>query len=206
MSMVTKRIRSTIASSGTLAFMKLLIALLGTMLFCSPVPGLSKSPKTKTIQTPDGPVTAITAAVDPTHQEFAVASAAQRAELDALAFQATDFVKAYLPGVSTPTLSDLDMAFSIWQKTGDSRYTEHQVIEILGAYLGKKLADDFQMDWAIVTDQYGKDFAVRGRKYEVTAFPFSSVLKRIERQQHDFMVGIYYTVQDLSMNGTAKLR
>ena len=186
--------------------MKLLIIVLAMVMSSTPFPALATSPATKTIQTPDGPVTTTTTNVDPTHQDIVLASAQQRAELDALATQATGFLKTYLPGRAEPSLVNLDMAFSVWQQTKDPIYTEHQVIEILGAYLGKKLADDFQMNWVIVIDQYGRDFGVRGRKHEIMAFPFASVVKRIEKKQHDFMVGVYYAVRDTSMSGKAKLR
>ena len=43
----------------------------------------------------------------------------------------------------------------------------------------------------MVTDQDGTDYAVRAKKFEVMSFPFSSVEKRVERNQYDFMVGIY---------------
>jgi hypothetical protein len=57
------------------------------------------------------------------------------------------------------------------------------------------------MEWVHVTDEYGTDLAVRARKYEVTSFPFSSVAKRIQNKQYDFMVGVYYAVQDAIASG-----
>ncbi|MDH5786239.1 MAG: DUF3806 domain-containing protein, partial [Chromatiales bacterium] len=105
------------------------------------------------------------------------------------------FVKSYLPHVTNPSLKDYDEAFRLWQIEKERRYTEQQIIEILGACLGNKLITDFQMEWVVVTDEYGTDFAVRGKRFEIISFPFSSVVKRIENNQYDFMVGVYHTVR-----------
>ena len=57
------------------------------------------------------------------------------------------------------------------------------------------------MEWVTVEDQYGTDYAVRSRKMEVLSFPFSSVSKRVENSQCDFMVAVYHTVDHTLKNG-----
>ena len=167
---------------------------------------MSASSETKTLQTPNGPVTATMETVEPTPQKTVIASSRQLLTIDALASQATGFVAAYRPGVSSPSLKDFDEAFRLWQKEKRRRYTEQQVVQMLGAYLGNQLVADFQMEWVMVTDQYGTDYAVRSKKYEVMSFPFSSVVKRIENNQYEFMVGVYHTVQDTIASGNYKTR
>jgi len=121
----------------------------------------------------------------------------QIAPINAFAARTHDFVATYLPDVSNPSLKDFDEVFYRWQKTKDRRYTDQQVIGILGAYLGNLLVTDFQMEWVIVTDQYGSDYAVKAKKYKVIACPFASVSKRVERNQFEFMDGIYQAVKRL---------
>ena len=77
---------------------------------------------------------------------------------------------------------------------------------MLGAYLGNNLVEELEMEWVVVTDKYGTDYAVRGKKYEVLSFPFSSVMKRIENNQYDFMAGVYYVVQVMIASGDYKVR
>ncbi len=77
---------------------------------------------------------------------------------------------------------------------------------MLGAYLGNQFITEFQMEWVVVTDQFGTDYAVRAKKYEVMSFPFSSVEKRVDNNQYDFMVGIYYILKHNIENGDYRPR
>ncbi len=167
---------------------------------------MSDEPRTKIIDTPDGPITTTTTTVEPTPQEIKVVNLNETQAIDACASQGNRFVSTYLPRVTNPSLKDYDEAFSLWQADEKRRYTEQQVIEILGACLGNKLIADFQMEWVIVKDEYGTDFAVIGKKYEVMSFPFSSVSKRIENNQYDFMVGVYHTVRSIIESDEYKAR
>lgn len=188
--------------------MKILLVVVALVLCVAAGAALLKQSQseTKTINTSDGQVTATSKTVDPTPQEIVLASVEQCLVFDKLVLKAKNFVVVYLPGVSNPTLKDYDEAFRIWQKSKDGRYTEHEVIEMLGAYLGNNLVEELQMEWVVVTDKYGTDYAVRGKKYEVLSFPFSSVMKRIENNQYDFMAGVYYVVQDMIASGNYKVR
>jgi hypothetical protein len=167
---------------------------------------MPQDPKTETIQTPNGPITATTKTVDPTPQTIELVSSEQVIAINALASRAKSFAAAYLPGTANPSLSDFDEAFRLWQRDEKPRYTEQQVIEVLGAHLGNQLIADFQMEWVTVSDQYGTDYAVRAVKYEVMSFPFSSVAKRIESTQYDFMAGIYHTIKHAIASGEYKTR
>ena len=167
---------------------------------------MAETPKTTTIQTPAGPVTAKTVTVEPTPQKIETVSAKQRISIDAAAAKANRFVSDYLPGVSNPSLTDFDLAFSLWRAEARRRYTEQQVIDILGAYLGNRLAADFQMEWVLVTDQDGTDYAVRGKRFEVMSFPYASVAKRIENKKHEFMASVYYAIKDTISKGDYKAR
>lgn len=163
-------------------------------------------PESGSIQTPDGPINVTRRTVEPVPQKVELVGVKQRLAFDALSSQAGAFVLAYVPAATSPTLKDFDEAFRRWQKETKPRYTQQQVVEVLGAYLGNRLIADFQMEWVEVTDQHGTDYAVRGKEVEVMSFPFSSVAKRIRADQYDFMAGVYYTVQDAIASGRYKKR
>lgn len=160
----------------------------------------------KSIETPTGSVSVTKETVNPAPQNIVMVSPTQNREIDRLAAMLPNFVATYRPRVLKPTLKDVDEAFRVWQTEKKRHYTQQQVVEILGAYLGNKLASDFQMEWVLVTDSYGTDFAVRGKKQEVMSFPFSSVSKRIQNKEYDFIEGVYYTVKHMMASGEYKSR
>lgn len=187
----------------TLATMKISSSLLCVLSLIHAGAAISE---TKTIQTPNGSVTATSKTVEQSPQSIKHATRNERLGIDKSASQARAFASAYLPGVSNPSLKDFDEAFRLWQREKTRRFTEDQVIELLGSYLGNRLVADFQMEWVVVTDKYGTEYAVRGKKVEVISFPFASVAKRIENNQYDFMVGVYYMVQDTIAGGDVRSR
>jgi hypothetical protein len=54
-------------------------------------------------------------------------------------------------------------------------------LQCLGVTLGDALAQEFQMEWVTVEDEYGKDPALRFPGTTVIAFPLTMISKRIER-------------------------
>lgn len=159
-----------------------------------------------TFDTPDGPVTATKKTVPPVPQKISVVGPKELTAFDQASAKALKFVADYVPGATSPKLTDFDKAFYLWQKEKKRRYSEQQVIEMIGAYLGNQLVKDFQMEWVVVNDQYGTDYAVRGRQKEVMSFPFAAVDKRIQRKEHEFVVGVYQTVKHTLADSEIKAR
>lgn len=166
---------------------------------------MAQSKKTETFETSSGSVTTTVETVESVPQTIVAADKKEIAEIDELAAKAKMFVATFLPGASTPTLKDCDEALYRWQRA-KGRYTDKQITSMLGAYLGNKLISDFQMEWVVVTDQNGTDYAVRAKKYEVMSFPFSSVSKRIEKNQSGVMVAVYEIVKHTIARGDYKAR
>jgi hypothetical protein len=52
------------------------------------------------------------------------------------------------------------------------------------------------MEWVVVEDEYGTDYAVRSKTVEVMGFPFSTVMKRIDDQQFDFLDGVFHALKE----------
>ncbi len=158
------------------------------------------------IDTPDGEVIAHDTNVEPTPQTITVVAGDDLNWLQSLGGDGPKFVSTYLPSVTDPTLKDYDAAFRAWQQDQSPRYDDQQVIQIIGGYLGNRCVSDFDMEWVTVTDEYGTDYAVRSTKVELMSFPFSTVLKRIEDEEYDFVHGVYYTVKEMLTNGEYKVR
>ena len=170
---------------------------------CSDAP-VRRSPIT--IKTPQGNVIAHESIGEPTPQKVVPVGGNELKRLQSLAAQGPRFVAAYLPETKEPELKDYDLAFRAWQTSKSPSHSKEQVIEILGGYLGNKCVADFDMEWVTVTDEIGTDYAIRSKSVEVMAFPFSTVLKRIEDNQYDFLHGVYHTIGHTLATGDYKSR
>jgi hypothetical protein len=166
----------------------------------APLTGKSSDEVTRNISTPTGDITLKTKSLDPVPQQIVPVDALELARIQALDDAAPNFLAAFKPGAQ-PSLKSYDEAFAAWQRDPGLRFTEDAVVGHLGACLGNRLAADFDMEWVVVSDEYGTDLAVRSRRYDLLSFPFSSVAKRIENRQFDFMEGVYYAVQDTIARG-----
>jgi hypothetical protein len=175
-----------------------LLALLLAAIGCSDV---SNNQSTITIKTPDGNVVANKSTVDPVSQKITAVTGDELKGLQTLTQDAPTFVAAYLPQTPDPDLKDCDLAFRAWQISDNKQHSSQQVVEILGGYLGNKCVADFDMEWVTVTDEYGTDYAVRSKTVDVMAFPFSTVLKRIENNEHDFLYAVYYAIKQTLESG-----
>lgn len=153
------------------------------------------------VETPEGSVSATRTTVDPVPQEIQPVSDEVREMFRGFSELGPEFTKYYVPESLESGLKLYDQAFSAWQLADSKAHSDQQVVEILGAILGNRLVDDFDMEWVVVNDEYGTDYAVRGKVIDVMAFPFSTVLKRITNVEHDFMYGVYYTVKDRIESG-----
>lgn len=162
-------------------------------------PGASK--KVETLETPDGPITVTTTTIDNTPQTIVPATADQIAAIQAMEAQGKAFVNAYLPGVHSPTLKDYDEAFGMWQQEATPRFTPQHVISTLGAALGMKMREDLPLEWVVVQDAAGTDYALRGLKVEVVTYPFASVSKRLDRRDEPFMASLHFSVKHMLANG-----
>lgn len=167
---------------------------------------MSDEPKPVRVQTPDGLITAKKTVIDPTPQKIAAVTGDKLKRLQSLGADGPQFVATYLPKVSDPDLKDYDRAFRAWQVSDNKQHSKEQVIEVLGGYLGNKCIADFNMEWVIVADEYGTDYAIRGVKVEVMGFPFSTVLKRIEANEYDFLYGVYHSLKQTLESGDYKQR
>lgn len=172
-------------------------------LILAPFIGQAKQQESKTISLPEGSISVTSKKVPSVPQEIVPLHGEKLREIIELDRAAVQFLFAYQLG-TTPSLKAYDEAFRLWQLDKASLFSANEVVKRLGSYLGSKLVKDFDMEWVQVTDEYGTDLAVRARKYEVISFPMSSVAKRIQNNQYDFMVGVYHAVQDAIAKGPRK--
>lgn len=156
---------------------------------------MEEESKPTQINTPDGTYDATEFPADQSPQQITVVTGSKLEQLTSLGSDCEVFLGTYLPKEGAVSLRNLDLAFRVWQTSGDQQHTDGQVIEILGGYLGNKLVADFNMKWVIVSDQYGTDYAVRSEKNATMSFPFSTVMKRIEDHEHDFLYPVYHLLK-----------
>ena len=153
------------------------------------------------VDTPNGAFTVTFTPVEPVPQRITVTSDEQRRAFRRQARLGPEFARHYVPDSPDSGLELYDQAFRAWQLAESPSHSSQHVVEVLGSILGNKLVDDLDMEWILLNDEYGTDFAVRSKRFEVMAFPFSTVVKRIENNEHDFMVGVYYAVKDRIESG-----
>jgi hypothetical protein len=147
------------------------------------------------IETPEGNVEAHEFSIDAAPQVITIVAAEELDQLKSYAAQGPGFAASYLQNATNPTLKDYDQAFRAWQLSDRKMHTSEEVTAILGGVLGEKCVADLGMEWVTVSDEYGEDYAVRSKTVEAMGFPFSTVLKRIEAGEWDFMYGVYYALK-----------
>ncbi|HEX7644382.1 MAG TPA: DUF3806 domain-containing protein [Burkholderiaceae bacterium] len=164
-------------------------------------------PHTQEIKLPDGEIIKNTVTtVDPSPQKIRILNQRELSNIEAQSQMALDFVKYYFPKIQTPNLKDYDHAFRAWQVSQERKFSEAEVTQMLGSYLGNKCAADLNMEWVEVTDKYGTEFAVRSKKVEVMSFPYAVVQKRIDNHQYDFISNVFHTVETMQRDGQYKSR
>ena len=158
------------------------------------------------METPEGDMIVQKSTVAPVPQKITNVTGDELKRLLSLGTQGPDFVAAYSSNEPEPDLKDYDRVFRAWQITESTQHSNEQVVEILGGYLGNKCVADFHMEWVTVSDEYGTDYAVRSKTSEVMAFPFSTVMKRIEAKEYDFLYGVYHALKQMLASGDYKSR
>jgi len=163
--------------------------------------------KTSQLETPAGPVTYDTTTLEKAPpQKITVVTGEDLRKLRAIDDEALAFLHAYAGASAQPTLESYDAAFANWQQSKSPTYTNEQVIRLVGGVLGNRCVSDLDMEWVVVSDQFGTDYAVRSRTRDVTAFPFSTVLKRVEDHEHEFVASVFAVTKHSIQSGDAAER
>jgi len=162
---------------------------------------LSDTTEEAEIGTPDGPEMVKRQTVEASPQQITVLDDDHVVHLQSLSEPGPQFVATFLPDVQSPGLKEYDEAFRLWLGSIDSVYSAQQVVEILGSYLGQRCVADLNMEWVQVSDEFGTDYAVRGKYAEVIVYPFSTVMKRVQSKEHGFLHNVYYAIQDMLESG-----
>ena len=152
-------------------------------------------PKELKVKTPEGTVVSHTSEAEPVPQKITRVSEQERQQFVLWAKEAKSFLNAYTTPQSSNELKQYDEAFKAWQDSDSRQHSDEDVINLIGAYLGQKLIEDLEMEWVLVEDEYGRDYAVRHNEVEVMGFPFSTVMKRVEDNKYDFVHGVYHVLR-----------
>jgi len=160
--------------------------------------GWSMAQETYEVETPEGAVEAKKTTVDEFPQEVSEIEGSVLEAIEANALLGPVFVREFVAGNSDPNLKDYDEAFRQWQveaMNGDTDIANGTVVDIFGSVLGEFLVSNLDMKWIRVTDQYGTEYAVKGKTSEVFAYPFSTVGKRVDRDEYDFMYNVFHAIK-----------
>ncbi|MDQ8192669.1 DUF3806 domain-containing protein [Roseibacillus persicicus] len=148
------------------------------------------------IETEEGAVVGEVTEMEKVSQEVVPVNVAESRQFADWAAKAVEFLNVYGPPESDNELKQYDGAFKAWQGSKVKKYSDQEVINLLGAYLGQRLVQDLDMEWVMVTDKYGQDYAVQHKVSKLMGFPFSSVMKRIEDGESDFLHGVYHILKN----------
>lgn len=64
----------------------------------------------------------------------------------------------------------------------------------LGGAFGDVIAETLSLDWVIVEDEYGSDFAIKHPTKMVVAFPLTMILKQVEQGEEINLTELYHGV------------
>jgi hypothetical protein len=106
---------------------------------------------------------------------------------------ASKFVERFSPSDSGAplTLAALDRAFAAWLASGPAAADANAIINCVGIAFGQALVDTVELQWVVVTDEYGTELAVHGLpdRGDVLVYPANFVAKRWERRESNFLEG-----------------
>lgn len=155
--------------------------------------GAEDTPPTTSVETAIGPVLVTDEQGLPTPQQFEPVDEQFLENVSALSTKAgPQFVSHYLREILNPQLRHYDEAFALWLDDPESPFDSDAIIWIIGSVFGQACCDGLQMEWTLVTDEFGTDYGVRHKDIELQAFPFSTVGKRVEDRSTGFLMDIFY--------------
>lgn len=114
-----------------------------------------------------------------------------------------NIIRYYLPEINLEDVSYkiLDSTFEEWLRDrNQERFNQDSIANGLGVVFGNMLSKELEMVWAKVNDEFGEDYCIRSIE-NYTAYPISSVYKRIESQDTGFFMNIYEMIKHMINNG-----
>ncbi len=69
-------------------------------------------------------------------------------------------------------------------------------LQTLGLAFGNILVDGLGYHWVIVSDEFGRDFAVRFQRTSKLGYPLTVISKRVERGQQVDLAGLYQSYSE----------
>ncbi|MEL7539112.1 MAG: DUF3806 domain-containing protein [Pseudomonadota bacterium] len=118
--------------------------------------------------------------LDPVPQQFRRFAAAEEDWLEASRNTAVRLAFRYAQAAPLDPAT-LDAVFAAWHEDDViKRLPPEQLVDALGAAFGDYLVAHEQFDWGVLSDEFGSELVVRHAIGSTTAFPRSSVQKRID--------------------------
>ena len=99
---------------------------------------------------------------------------------------ADTLIRKYQPNftIDSYTPQTLDNIIDLWN-SDSTKFTcsENYLINTIGTAFGQFLVKTYSMKWAMVTDEYGTDYATTIKELNLSNFPLNSIVKAIEQKR-----------------------
>jgi hypothetical protein len=93
------------------------------------------------------------------------------------------------------TPAELDQIYSRWILEDGQKEDESIIINALGAAFGECFTNHLGFDWIVINDEQGQEYGIYHSVMRTTAYPRSSIYKRIVQGETSFFQGLYVAIK-----------
>ena len=134
-----------------------------------------------------------TATTANTPQKITSLNSAQKLFIKECLLGADSIIRAFLPNenIKNFTPNSLDKIIDKWNEDSlKFNCTKEHFVNCIGAAFGDYLVTRYNMEWRMVTDEFGSDYATIIEKIKLTNFPLNSVLKAVDQKREGSLMAI----------------
>lgn len=137
-----------------------------------------------------------------THQIYNPLNDQQKDFIKDRLIDANSLIRTYIPNsnINNYTPKTLDNLIDLWN-TDSSKFkcSKDYFINAIGVAFGEYLIKTYKMEWKILTDEDGQDYATTIEEISLTNFPINSVQKAIDQKRDGALTTIFLlTKRDIS--------
>ena len=155
--------------------------------------------KTETVPSPYGPLSSTRFEVKPVPQTLRSLKPEEDAARAGFVARAETLAREQgiqrSPGGGRLNPDELDELLKRWNPPTASVEEFNLVAQVLGFAFGDYLVERHRLRWVVLSDEHGTDFAVTDEAGDFTAFPISTVGKRLDSGERDFLGPVAFTIQ-----------
>lgn len=100
-------------------------------------------------------------------------------------------VAVYAPALATQPLQDTTIDMVLYCALTDRHRPQEDTVASIAFALGQALVDGLGFHWYVVSDFFGKEYAVYHDKTEDVVYPFSLVQQKLDKNELGFPSKLY---------------